>query len=180
MELLEDRVRYCCFNRYEKRQVEVPRSVVQSLLDSYGNLGNNPRREATHGARSRSKGWLKGLARQAEKYSRTTGRRLAGSLRQSICHRSKNRPFAIGDTLVVSGASWDSIDADTLKELVDRYQIRLVTTIADMIPILYPHHFQNQQTVDSFRRYAAVSASHASLVVSILDLDKSPAMRLVA
>ena len=59
------------------------------------------------------------------------------------------------------------VDAAALEKMLIQDQACLVALLADMIPWRFPHHFQDEQAVSNFLRFAELIARRASLVLSI-------------
>ncbi len=167
LELPDSMARFCTFNRYGKQIEPLDRNSIQRLLSGYGSAGTGG-----HGVSKSRKHFGHTLGRSIERSLRLASRTTALKTKKILgMHRSYPN-WRAGDVFVISGATWDSIDATSLEKIVVEQGVKLVAIIADMIPVLFPHHFEDVDAVDSFTRFAACVARHGSLAVSISQSTK--------
>ncbi len=162
MRLNAERVGFSCHNRYRNVMEKLARSGVEALLADYGQSCGQG-----HGARRPRKNLLLRALRDIEHGIRFGSRRTLGHARQWLPWDTKLVRFNPGDIFVLSGATWDMVDATALEKMINRDGVCLVVLIADMIPWRFPHQFKSKQTVSSFLRFAELAARRASLVLSI-------------
>ena len=162
LELPESNARFCTFNRYGKNIEELDRSVVQRLLDQYGIAG-----ESGHGVQARPRKFVRMVGKAIERNLRVVSRQAIASSKRALGLDRSFPNWNQGDVFVLSGGTWDSIDPVVLESLVVDHGLKLVVIIADMIPVLFPHQFQDPNTVDQFSRFAACVAKHSTLALSI-------------
>ncbi len=154
--------RFCTFNRYGKKIEELDRSIVQKLLNQYGTAG-----EAGHGVQDRPRRFVRVVGKAIERNLRVVSRQAIASSKNALGFNQNFPNWKRGDVFVISGATWDSIDPQVLEHFVVDHGLKMVAIIADMIPVLFPHQFQDANTVDQFSRFAECVAKHSSLALSI-------------
>ncbi len=162
LKLDAERVRFSCYNRYRNVMEKLARSEVEALLAGFGRSGGHG-----HGARRPRKNLLLSALREIERLIRVGSRRTLGHAKQWARLDTKLVRFNPGDIFVLSGATWDMVDAAVLEKMIDRYGVCLVVLIADLIPWRFPHQYQSEQAVSRFVRFAELAARRASLVLSI-------------
>ena len=162
LEFPESIARFCTFNRYGKKIEELNRSVVQKLLDQYGIAG-----EAGHGVQDVPRRFARTVGKAIERNLRVVSRQAIASSKNALGLDRSFPNWKPGDVFVISGATWDSIDPKFLEHFVVDHGLKMVAIIADMIPVLFPHQFQDANTVDQFTRFAECVARHSSLALSI-------------
>ena len=107
------------------------------------------------------------LYREIERGIRVGSRRTLGHARQWAPWDTKLVRFNPGDIFVLSGATWDMVDAAVLEKMINRDGVCLAVLIADMIPARFPHQTESERSVSRFLRLAELAALCASLVLSI-------------
>ncbi len=162
LDLPQSIVRFCTFNRYGKKIEEFSRSSVQNLLDNYGSAG-----DSGHGVRVKPSKFPKAMGRFVERQIRVASRSASTHLKQTFGLERQFPEWNAGDVFVISGATWDSVDDKVLEKLVVDQGLKLVAIVADMIPVIFPHQFQSQETLDSFSRFAELVARYSELPVCI-------------
>ncbi len=162
LKLDAERVGFSCYNRYRNVMEKLARADVEALLARYGQSGGRG-----HGARRPRKNLLLRALREMERGIRVGSRRTLGHARQWLPWDTKLVRFNPGDILVLSGQTWDMMDAAVLEKMLNRDGACLVVMIADMIPWRFPHQYQSEQAVSRFVRFAELAARRASLVLSI-------------
>ncbi len=162
LKLDAERVGFSCYNRYQNVMEKLARSEVEALLAGYGQSGRQG-----HGARRPRKNLPLRALREIERRIRVGSRRTLGHAKQWLPWDTKLVRFNPGDIFVLSGATWDMVDATVLEKMINRDGARLVVLIADMIPWRFPHQYQSEQAVSHFLRLAELAARRASLVLSI-------------
>jgi len=156
------RVEFCCLNRYVGVMERLARTEVEGLLARYGQSTGQ-----THGARRSRKNLVRQGLREVERRVRIGSRKTLGLIRQRLPWDSGLVRFSPGDIVVLSGATFDMVDAAVLEKIIDRDRACLVSLLADMIPWHFPHQFEDAQTVSGFLHFADLLARRASLVLSI-------------
>ena len=156
------RVGFCHWNRYNGAIEKLARSEVQTLLKSYGQSGGQ-----SHGAQRDRGNITLGVLREIERRVRTVVRKKLGQARQRFGLGARLVRFNPGDIFVISGTTWDMLDAAVLEKVILRSRARLVVLLADMIPWRFPCQFQENGAVGNFLRFAELTARRASLVLSI-------------
>ena len=167
---------FCRFDRYTQSMHRVERSELAGWLERYGQGSDAKGVVEPSPTRSRV------LARRRPLAS--TGRTIERSVRKSIRFAvSRMRSFSPaendvirwrpGDVLVLSGGAWVWINPDRLDQWVGESKIKLAAMIADMIPVLLPHRFDDPHPVQQFTRYARCVASGPSLALHISDHTKA-------
>lgn len=163
-----DRVGFCTLDRYQGVMKDLCRVEVEKLLARYGaSPGSSDGGSAAATPGRRARGTVRAALRTLERNVRGASRALVGRARNSLRLPGDSVCFAPGDALVLSGGTWDLLEARSLERIVDRQGVRLVAILADMIPWRFPHHFQDQVAVDRFLEFATLLASRAALVLSI-------------
>ena len=162
LKLDAQRVGFSCHNRYQNVMEKLARSEVEALLAGYGQSGGQG-----HGARRPRRSLPLRALREIERRIRVTSRRKLGHAKQWLPWDTKLVRFNPGDIFVLSGATWDMVDATALEKMINRDGACLVVLIADMIPWRFPHQFHDEQVVSRFLRFAELVARRASLVLSI-------------
>ncbi len=162
LKLDAERVGFSCYNRYRNVMEKLARSEVEALLAGYGQSGGQG-----HGARRPPKNLLLRALREIERRIRIGSRSTLGHARQWLPWDTKLVRFNPGDIFVLSGGTWNMVDAAALEKTINRDGARLVVLIADMIAWRFPHQYQSEQVVSSFLRLAELAARRASLVLSI-------------
>ncbi|MFZ0942393.1 MAG: glycosyltransferase family 1 protein [Syntrophobacteraceae bacterium] len=162
LKLDAERVGFSCYNRYQNVMEKLARSRVEALLAGYGQSGGHG-----HGARRPQKNLLLRALREIERGIRVGSRRTLGHARQWAPWDTKLVRFNPGDIFVLSGATWDMVDAAVLEKMINRDGVCLVVLIADMIPWRFPHQYESERSVSRFLRLAELAARRASLVLSI-------------
>ena len=157
--------KFCKFNRYAGVLEAIERSDVEDLLGHFGCNAPTQKHPGSSGGKRRSP--MKAFLRQAESKIRVSMRSAYGKVRSRMGGIPGAIEFRPDDSLVISGSTWDALDADWLTERCKRDQMKLVAVLCDMIPWKYPHHFEDQSAVRQFLRFADVLANHAAAVASI-------------
>ena len=157
-----ERVGFCSVNRYNNAIERLARSEVEELL---GNYGQSCGRARGHQISRRNP--VRRFLREVERRVRIGIRKTAGQVRHRLGLNARLVRFKPGDTFVLSGATWNMVDAAALEKMLIQDQACLVALLADMIPWRFPHHFQDEQAVSNFLRFAELIARRASLVLSI-------------
>jgi glycosyltransferase involved in cell wall biosynthesis len=162
LQLSPNMVRFCSFDRYGKCIEEVSAKTVERLLARYGSAGN-----AGHGTAAKPRSSATRIGKSLERSVRLFARGALSKARFQLGLKAHYPNWSPGDIFVLSGATWDSIDAKSLESIAGRCGLRMVVIINDMIPVLYPHHFHDQGAVAMFERFAECTARSASLTLFI-------------
>jgi hypothetical protein len=155
-----ERVGFCHWNRYNGAIEKLARSEAQELLKSYGQSGGK-----SHGAQRNRGNLALGVLREVERRVRTVARKKLGQARHRLGLGRMFARFNPGDVFVLSGTTWDMLDAAALEKILSRNGVRLVAFLHDMIPWLFPHQFQEEGAVGNFLRLAELIGRRASLVL---------------
>jgi glycosyltransferase involved in cell wall biosynthesis len=167
------RVRFCNFNRYGGSIEETDAATLERLILDYGGSANRkPSSSSNHGASVKSQRWSRRFGKAIERSLRTVSRRTLAKSRQAFRVGGAVPLWRPGDFFVLSGSSWDSVDSEVLTSMATVHGLRLLIVIADMVPVLFPHHFQDIKAIENFTRFAECSARHAELVLSISESTK--------
>jgi len=152
---------FCKVRRQARFAESVSRVTIESLLAEYG-------MERPAAIRSvKAENLIKRAGRRLERSARILIRGPLQHVRQWIPTRGARIRFQPGDALVVSGSTWDTLDPVWLQEISEVQGVRLIAILADMIPWRFPHHFHDRAAVESFLKFAAVLARHATMVTCI-------------
>jgi hypothetical protein len=155
-----ERVGFCHWNRYSNAVEKLSRSEVQELLERYGTCGGQPRH-----AKKPKKHPAFRILREFETFMRKSTRKRLGQVRQRLRWESRFVRFNPGDIFVLSGTTWDMLDAAVLEKTSARNRVCLVAFLHDMIPWRFPHQFEDPLVVSRFLRFAEMIGRHASLVL---------------
>lgn len=162
MKLPESTASFCVFNRYGKSMEEIDRTVILKLLDQFGVAG-----EAGHGVQARRGRFTRTVGKAIERNVRIVSRQAFTESRKALGLHRRFPNWNEGDVFVLSGATWDSVDPTVIESLVVEQGLKLVAIIADMIPVLFPHQFQDPNAIEQFKRLTECVAKHASLALCI-------------
>ncbi len=156
-------VGFCTFDRYQNSIQEVSHSEVRSVVDGYGTGPVQKKKRPRSGKR-----WFGEVGRNLERVLRCSSRRAIAKTKAFALGNKTGLPnWKPGDVYVISGGTWDSVNEDVLHRIVNQQKLRLAVVVCDMIPDLFPHHFQSATTVQAFERLFTFIAKHSSLTLHI-------------
>jgi glycosyltransferase involved in cell wall biosynthesis len=160
LRMTTEQVSFCRFNRVTKSVEEVDRAIIVRVVEEYGQ--EKPLTRTKH----RSAHPLRRLGRRIDHGYRVLIRNPIQRATRFMNHKANGVRFVSGDSFIVSGSTWDTLDPEWLKDICEQ-GVRLVVMLADMIPWKFPHQFHEQSAVTSFLAFANVLVNHASLVACI-------------
>jgi glycosyltransferase involved in cell wall biosynthesis len=164
-------VSFCIYDRYLKAAREVSRDKVRKIVDDYGSSQPNqePNKNRIH---QRRRSVLSKLGRELEKRTRVGIRSGRAFFERRFGSQSDQPSLQPYDLFVVSGGTWDCLPEEYLRDVVLHRGLRLSIIVCDLIPLLYPHHFEDAKAVAAFSRFFEFVAEHSSLSVSISQSTK--------
>lgn len=164
-------VAFCIYDRYLHAAREVSRDEVRKIVDNFGNSqpNQNPNKNRVH---QRSRSILSKLGRELEKRTRVGFRSSRAFLERRFSSRSNQPSLQPNDLFVVSGGTWDCLPEEYLRDVVLHRGLRLSIIVCDLIPLIYPHHFEEAEAVAAFSRFFEFVAEHSSLSVNISQSTK--------
>lgn len=159
-------VRFCVFDRYSKSIREASRDSIEQILASFG--ATEP---SSPGHRTKQHSFIRSLGRKLETQIRVSLRGAASKSKTLLKWQSGVPDWQSGDLFFVSGGTWDALSDEMLYRIVDQ-GMKPAVVLCDMIPVLFPHHFQSDQAVRSFTRFAEFVAKHSFLTLSISEATR--------
>lgn len=175
MHLPLSQARFCSFDRYSRRIQALNRTDVEQLLERYGDSGTS-----AIGQARKTRSPIRNLGKLIERNTRLTLRRSLLAAKKTLGIEKRFPDWSPGDAFVLSGSTWDSIDAPTLESIAVECGLNLAIVINDMIPVLFPHHFSDLKAVESFATFAECTARHAALTLCISESTKADFERFAA
>ncbi len=161
LELPELKPAFGRFNRHSRCFESVPREKIEKLLAGFGTA----RQHAT--SKPKRSGPLKRWGRQLESRARKLLRGPLQSAMSAMTGRSNQADLQAGDSLIISGSTWDNFDPRWLEQLASERAVKINCILADMIPWRFPHHFHDATAVQHFLDFAEVLARYGNLVACI-------------
>ncbi len=162
LELPAEATSFCQFDQVTRTLQRIDRSTVADVVQDYGT--NQP---STNHRRRSNPNAIQQIGRWIEQGFRRAIRNPVRRQIQSLRPQPDNPILQPGDSLVISGSTWDTIDPLWLAQLCETGGIQLVAVLADMIPWKFPHHFHDPVPVQRFLQFAEVLVKHATFVACI-------------
>lgn len=123
---------------------------------------------------SKATGLLRGVLRHVKRLSPTLVLRVVRRL--VLWSRSLEAPFSPGDTLFLAGPSWaDNPAQDVLPRLRQKYGLRVVLVVYDIIPLRCHHLVPGMKTV--FETWLPMALATADSILTISEFSRQDLLR---
>lgn len=178
--------RFFVYSATYLRFIEIPLNLIHKLKEQDAILGGWTKRQKLK-RRLRQKydrlpkliqHVLKPILQRANRWFRILAAMIVDKdSREGLIRRMPRVEFAKGDTVVVLGAAWNSVQLiDRLAEQKQQHDLRIFIHLNDILPIYQPHLFAKELT-KLFSPYVLKALSISDMVSVISDATKKDIIR---